>query len=447
MVDKLIAVAEAAVAYGMSQGADAAEAFVSAGRELSVEVRHGVLETMKQAEDRGIGVRVLKGRQVGFAFGTDLGKREVEETVRRAMAASKHTYADVHQSLPQPGGSYPVLDLYDAAIDLTPVEAKISLALRMEETALGFDGRVKVIESSTYQEGAGEVAIANSHGIAASYRSAVCGLYISLAAEKDGLSETGYALRFGRRYGDLVPEDLGCEAASRAVELLGAQTAKTCAVPVVFDPYVAVDIVGLLGPALTAEAVQRGRSLFAGRIGEAVASKGVTLIDDGTLADGIAAAPFDGEGVSSGRTVLVKDGILEGYLYNTYTAAKEGRASTGNAVRSSFKTTPSVGATNFFLEPGYLSPQDLIQEVPEGLYVLEVMGMHTANPISGDFSIGAKGIWIENGALTRPVRGVVIAGNVIELLKQVDAVANDLRFFGSRGAATFRVSELTVSGH
>jgi PmbA protein len=444
---ELVEIAQAAVAYGIKQGADAAETFVSTGRELSVEVRHGVLETMKQAEDRGIGVRVLRGRQVGFAFDTELGKREVEETVRRAIAASKHTHADDYQSLPRPGEPYPVLDLYDAAIDLTPVEEKVSLALRMEEAALGFDGRVKIIESSTYQEGAGEVAIANSHGIAASYRGAVCGLFISLAAEKDGLSETGYALRFGRRYKELAPEELGREAAARAVKLLGAQAAKTGAVPVVFDPYVAVDIVGLLGPALTAEAVQRGRSLFAGKIGEAVASKGVTLIDDGTMAAGVAASPFDGEGVPSGRTVLVKEGVLEGYLYNTYTAAKEGKTSTGNAVRTSFKTTPSVGTTNFFLEPGLQSPQDLIKEVANGLYVLEVMGMHTANPISGDFSVGAKGIWIENGVLTRPVRGIVIAGNMIELLKRVDAVASDLRFFGTRGAATLRVLELTVGGH
>ncbi|MCL6559408.1 MAG: TldD/PmbA family protein, partial [Firmicutes bacterium] len=297
------------------------------------------------------------------------------------------------------------------------------------------------------QEGTEEVAIVNSLGIAAYCRGAVCGLYISLAAEKNGQSETGYALWFGRRYKELVPEALGREAAERAVKLLGARTAKTCTVPVVFDPYVAVDIVGLLGPALTAEAVQRGRSLFAGKIGERVASGDVNLVDDGTYSGGIGTAPFDGEGVPSGRTVLVEGGVLQGYLYNTYTAKKEGKASTGNAVRASFKTTPTVGTTNFYLKPGGRPPEELIREIPNGLYVLEVMGMHTANPISGDFSVGAKGVWIENGILTRPVRGIVIAGNVIELLKNVDAVANDLRFFGGRGAATFRVTELTVSGH
>jgi PmbA protein len=182
-------------------------------------------------------------------------------------------------------------------------------------------------------------------------------------------------------------------------------------------------------------------------MGERVAAAGVTLIDDGTYPTGIGSAPFDGEGVPSGKTVLVESGVLQGYLYNTYTAKKEGKASTGNAVRASFKTTPSVGTTNFYLKPGNQAPEELVREVSNGLYVLEVMGMHTANPISGDFSIGAKGVWIENGVLSRPVRGIVIAGNVIELLKQVDAVASDLRFFGSRGAATFRVTGLTVSGH
>lgn len=446
MTDELIKIAEAAVAQGMRRGADAVEAYVSTGRELSIEVRHGTVDTLKQAEEKGIGVRVLKGRQVGFAFGTELLKQVVEDTVDRALAAAAYTSDDPYLSFPSLDGRYPSMELYDADIDSTPVESKINLAKQMEETAFGTDSRVKVIESSTYQEGTGSVAIVNSKGIAAAYHGAVCGLYISLAAEQDGQSETGYALRFGRRYRELEPEVLGREAAARAVKLLGAKTTGTCTVPVIFDPYVAVDIIGLLGPALTAEAVQRGRSLFAGKTGEQVAAEVVTLVDDGTYPDGTGSAPFDGEGVPTGTTVLVKDGVLQGYLYNTYTARKEGRVSTGNAVRHSFKSMPSVGTTNFYLKPGERPPEELIREVREGLYVLEVMGMHTANPISGDFSVGAVGIWIENGVLTKPVRGVAIAGNVIELLKQVDAVANDLRFFGGRGAATFRVAALSVSG-
>jgi PmbA protein len=430
----------------MRQGADAVEAYVSKGHELSVEVRHGEVETLKQAEDKGIGVRLLKGQQIGFAFGTELSKTGIEDVVRRALAAAVYTGADTHQRLPERAETYAAMELYDQEIDAVPVEEKIALAKRMEEAALGFDPRVKVIEGSTYHEGSGGVAIVNSRGISASCRSAVCGLYISLAAQEDGQSETGYALWYGRRYRELAPENLGREAASRAVKLLGARTIKTCTVPVVFDPYVAVDIIGLLGPALTAEAVQRGRSLFAGKVGEQVAAPGVTLVDDGTYPSGVRTAPFDGEGVPTQRTVLIESGVLKDYLYDTYTAHREGKKSTGNAVRSSFKSTPTVGTSNFYLEPGPYSPAELVGSVEEGFYVLEVLGMHTANPISGDFSVGAVGVWIERGVPARPVRGVVIAGNIKELLTSIDAVGNDLRFFGGRGAPTFRVTALKVSG-
>ncbi|HIE12393.1 MAG TPA: TldD/PmbA family protein [Desulfotomaculum sp.] len=430
----------------MRKGADAVESYVSTGSELSIEVRHREVETLKQAEERGIGIRVFRGRRVGFAFGTEISKEGINDTLSRATAAAEYAAEDEYQRLPEPRGEYPAFSLLDDAIVSTPVEEKLALALRMEEAAFGFDGRVKVIESSAYHEDVSEAAIVNSLGIAAKCRAATCGLYISLAAQADGQSETGYALRYSRRYAELDPDELGREAASRAVRLLGARKAKTRSVPVVFDPYVAVDIIGLLAPALTAEAVQRGRSLFAGKAGQEVASSGVTLVDDGTYPGGVRTVPFDGEGVPTQRTVLIKDGVLQGYLHNTYTGAKEGRLSTGNAIRASFKSIPGVGPTNFYLEPGGVSPGELIKGVEEGLYVMEVMGMHTANPISGDFSVGASGVWIDKGVLARPVRGVVIAGNILKLLREIDAVADDLRFFGGRGAPTFRVASLKVSG-
>ena len=215
---------------------------------------------------------------------------------------------------------------------------------------------------------------------------------------------------------------------------------------VVLDPYIATNFLGLLSPALSAEAVQKGRSLFAGKVNQAVASPLITVVDDGRLPGGIASAPFDGEGVPTSETVLIDQGQLKGFLHNTYTAAKEGVSSTGNGVRSSFKSTPEVGSTNFFIRAGEKSPEQLIKEVPKGLYVTEVMGMHTANPISGDFSVGASGIWIEKGELTRPVRGVAIAGNIMDLLGAVDAVGSDLEFFGGKGAPTLRVSSMSLSG-
>ncbi|HHW45006.1 MAG TPA: TldD/PmbA family protein, partial [Desulfotomaculum sp.] len=235
--------------------------------------------------------------------------------------------------------------------------------------------------------------------------------------------------------------------ARRAVRMLGARPVATRRAAVILEPYVATGFLGLLGPGLTAEAVQKNRSPFAGKVGQQVASTMVTVLDDGAMAGGIASAPFDGEGVPTGRTVLIEGGVLKGFLHNTYTAARDGVQSTGNGVRGSFKSTPEVGTTNFFIQPGTVSPEQLIRDTASGLYVTEVMGMHTANPISGDFSVGAAGILIENGQLTRPVRGVAIAGNLLELLNHVDGVAGDLTFFGGRGSPTIRVARMSISGH
>jgi PmbA protein len=265
------------------------------------------------------------------------------------------------------------------------------------------------------------------------------------AREKDD-HQTGFAMDFRLRFAELEPEAVGREAAARAVRMLGAQPQKGLEAPVVFDPFVMVSLLGVLAPALTAEAVQKGRSLFAGRVGQRVASELVTIVDDGTLAGGVRSAPFDGEGVPSSRSVLIEKGYLRGYLHNTYTAAKDGVVSTGNGVRASFKGGPEVGPTNFYLEPGDKSPAEIIGEISSGLYVGEVLGMHTANPISGDFSVGATGFWIEQGKMSYPVRGLAIAGNIRELLDAVDAVGRDLRFFGGKGAPTVRVRKLAVSG-
>jgi PmbA protein len=228
--------------------------------------------------------------------------------------------------------------------------------------------------------------------------------------------------------------------------MLGAAPVATRKAVVLLDPYVATGFLGLIGPALTGEAVQKGRSLFAGKVGERVASDKITIIDDGLLGGGIASAPFDGEGVPTSRTILVKKGDLRGYLHNTYTAAKDGVQSTGNGVRSSFKGTPEVGMTNFYIEAGQIPVEQLIKDISSGIYVTEVMGMHTANPISGDFSVGVSGLLIENGELTRPVRGMAMGGNIIELLENIDAVGNDLHFFIGKGSPTLRVAQLTISG-
>jgi len=441
-----ISTARAAVAKAEQQGAEAAEAYICKAKELNIEVRGGRVETMKLAEDSGLGVRVIREGKTGFSFTSDLSPAGVDEAAGQALVNCMNLSEDPFQRLPKPGKAYEKMDIYDPGIKKASVEQKIDLARSMEDAARTFDRRVKVIESSTYQDGEALVTIVNSHGTELSYRGAFCGVYLALAAVEGDDSQTGFALDYTLRFDRLKPEEVGREAARRAVRMLGAAPVTTRRAAVVLDPYVATGFLGLIAPALTGEAVQKGRSLFAGKLGERVASSKITTIDDGALPGGIASAPFDGEGVATSRTVLIEKGVLKGYLYNTYTAAKDGVQSTGNGVRNSFKGTPEVGITNFFFEAGTEPVEKLLSEIKSGIYVTEVMGMHTANPISGDFSVGVAGLLIENGELTRPVRGMAIGGNIIDFLANVDGVGSDLKFFGGRGSPTLRVAEITISG-
>ena len=438
--------AEAAVRKAMLLGGQLAEAYISSTKELNIEVREGRVETMKLAEERGLGLRVIRQGRTGFSFSTDLSPGGIEEAARQSLANSAKTAEDPYHRLPLPGASYPELEIFDPGIREATVEQKIEMAKSMEEAARAYDARVKIIESSTYQDGESLVTIVNSQGMRLSYKGSYCGIYIALAAGEGDDSQTGFALDFNLKYDQLRPEDVGSEAARRAVRMLGAVPVATRKAVVLLDPYVATGFLGLIGPALTGEAVQKGRSLFAGKVGARVASDKITIIDDGLLSGGIASAPFDGEGVPTSRTVLVEKGDLSGYLHNSYTAAKDGVQSTGNGVRSSFKGTPEVGVTNFYIEAGQIPVEQLIKDISSGLYVTEVMGMHTANPISGDFSVGVSGLLIENGELTSPVRGMAMGGNIIELLENIDAVGNDLHFFIGKGSPTLRVAELTISG-
>ncbi len=441
-----LGVAENAVDKARKLGAQLAEAYISSTKELNIDVREARVETMKLAEERGLGLRVVRGGRTGFSFSTDLSPQGIEEVSRQALANCEKTAEDPYNTLPAPSRVYPDLDIFDPAIREATVEQKIEMARRMEESARAYDPRVKVIETSTYQDGESLVTVVNSLGLSAVFKGSYCGIYLALAAGEGENSQTGFAMDFSLKYSSLKPEDIGREAAFRAVRMLGAAPVTTRKAAVVLEPYVATGFLGIISSALTADAVQKGRSLFAGKAGSNVASNMVTIVDDGALAGGIGSAPFDGEGVPTSRTVLIDKGVLKQYLYNTYTAAKDGVSSTGNGVRSSFKGTPEVGVTNFFIEAGHTPAEEIIKGVANGLYVTEVMGMHTANPISGDFSVGVSGLLIEDGEVTRPVRGIAMGGNIMELFNRIDVVGNDLQFFGSKGSPTIRIAEMTISG-
>ncbi len=443
----LLNLAESACKNAKLAGAGEAEAYLSYNREFSAEVREGQTETIKVALDRGLGLRVVKNGKVGFAYTSDLEKASLKNIADQAIANARETAADPYRIFPSPSPLYPELELYDSAVVKTPVETKIDLAKAMEEAARAFDPRVKIIESSNYQDIEACVLLVNSKGIKNSYRATYCGVNLSLVAGEGEDQQTGFAMDYRLRFDDLDAEKIGREAAFRAVRMLGAKPVSTRETTVLFDPYVAAGFLDLLGPALTAEAVQKGRSLFMGKVNQPVAALTVNIIDDGIMPGGIASAPFDGEGVQMSRKTLIEEGILKGYLHNTYTAAKENGASTGNCMRSSYKSAPDVGTTNFFIQPGVYTPDELINSTGNGIYITEVIGMHTANPISGDFSVGAAGILIENGQLTKPVRGIAIAGNIQEVFQQIDGIGSDLIFFGGQGSPTLRIARMVVSGH
>lgn len=431
---------------GQEAGADQVEAFFLEHTALTIEVRGGRLETLRQSTERGLGIRVLQAGSLGYAFSSDLSPAALKETARAAVANAGYVALDPARRLPSPAQGKPELAQYDEDIATTPIAAKIDLALAIEKAAFAEDKRVTKSERAAYEEGHYQVAIANSLGLEASYRGNFCGGYAWVVAEADGDAETGSGLSYTTELKNLDPNAIGREAAQEAVRLLGAKPISTQKLALVLPPQAATQFLGMLAPALTAEAVQKKRSLFAGRLGEDVGSPAVTIVDDGTLSGGINTSPVDGEGVPTQRTVVMEKGTLRAFLHNSYTAAKDGTRSTGNGTRSSFKGAPEVGPTNMFFAPGEVKAEELIGGVSKGLYVFDLLGTHTANPISGDFSLGATGILIENGKLTQPVRGVVIAGNVVALLRQIQAAASDLRFFLGFGSPTLLVEPLTVSG-
>jgi PmbA protein len=302
------------------------------------------------------------------------------------------------------------------------------------------------VRQARYADSTIEITIVNSHGIDVCYRADICSASVLAVAEQGANAEMGYDFDFSRRFATLDCAGVGSGAARRAVSLLGARRARSGKVPVVLDRVVSGDFVELASSAANAEHVLKGKSFLAGKLGQPVASEKVTLIDDALFPRGVHRAPVDDEGTACRKATVIEAGVLRSYLHNAYTASRMAADNTGNAVREAFSSVPRVGASNFYLAPGDYSLQDLFKLCERGLYVTEVIGMHTADPISGDFSVGVEGMWIEGGKTTHPVRGVTIAGNMMDFLQAIAAVGDDLKFYSRCGAPSVLVSELVISG-
>jgi PmbA protein len=442
------------VALAMNAGASDAEAVAREGDEFSVNVRMGEVETLKESGSRALGLRVFLGKRTASASTSDLTAEGIRQLVDGAIALAKVTEEDPFNGLAEAsefGAAPGNLNLYfDDVYSLSGPE-RIEWARRAEAAAMAADPRITNSDGGSFDATTGSRALANSRGFAGSYRTSYAGVSAApLAKDANGQMQRDGWWSSARSFAHLEsPEAVGKEAARRTLRRLGARRVPTQRVPIVFAPETARTLIGSIFEAASGDAIWRGASFLAGKLGEMIADPGLTIVDDNTMllptgAGGFGSSPFDAEGLPSLRTVVVENGVLRNYLLNSYTARKLGMKSTHNAARG-LAGTPGIGCGNLYLEPGKQTPEQIIGDVKAGLYVTSLMGFGT-NLVTGDYSRGATGLWIENGQLTHAVEEVTIAGNLGQMLQNVTAVGNDLVFRSSIASPTLRIDGMTIAG-
>lgn len=437
-----------AVRLALERGASDAECTISEGQNFSVRVRMRALETLQDAGSRSAGLRVLIGKRVGSAYTSDLSSAGVRQMVESALALAAIATEDPYADLPDAselGSLSGDLQLYSDDIHGIDTAARIQAALEAEEAALSSDPRITNSDGASFSASGGERVFANSRGFLGSYRTSSCSLRATPVACQGDAMERDFWFSSARTPSKLEsPAAIGRRAAERTVRRLGARKVPTQKVPVIFDPLMARSLLGSICDAVDGDSIYRKASFLAGKLGERVASETVTVIDDGTLPGLFGTSPFDDEGVPSRRTVVIDHGVLKSYLLNTYTARKLGLRTTGSASRG-VTGNAGVGHGNFYMQKGERSPEEIIRGIRRGLYVTELIG-RGVNIVTGDYSRGAAGLWIENGEFAYPVSEITIAANLREMLMDVEAAGSDLEFWGSVASPTLLIREMTVSG-
>lgn len=426
------------------------EAFAEESKHTEVRARKGEVEALEFSESRGLGVRLILEDRLGYAWVADPSPDEVAQAVVLARENAGFGTPDKFNRLPEATPETPIEPLprlFRETQSFLPTDSKVRLALDLERVAVTSDPRVTKVEEALYGDAVSRVVMASTEGLAEEYRRTDCWCVVATLAEDGDETQAGFAFRLARAADELEWADCASEAADRAARLLGSTKPVSARMPVVLDPHAAASFLGVLSGALSAESVQKGRSLFADSKGEQVGSEAVTLIDDGRLLAGPAAAPFDDEGVPTERTALIEAGVLRGFLHNTYSARRGGERSTGNASRAGYRGPPGVAPSNFYVDAGEMLPEEILRAAEGGILIQDVSGVHSgANPISGEFSVGATGLRIKGGVLGEPLREMTIASTIPEMLKGVTAVGNDLRFFSGVGSPTILIGEMTIAG-
>ncbi len=412
---------------------------------FSVDVKSGEVERLKVTSSEGIAIRVIIDGKLGFAYTSDTSEDGIKVTIECAKENAKNSEPDEYElSIPSESGlDFP---LYDENYSRIEPSRKVEIAKELESAALSFDRRIKRVRRSSYRDSIGSVFYFNSNDNSFSYTTSSFSLSIMLMAEEGGSSQMGWDYDVRRYFRNLNAEDVGKTAAKSAVELLGARPIKSCRIPVIFENRVFAEIMEALSPVFLGNNVLRGKSLFADKLGSAVASHIFTIYDDPKAQEGTGSAPYDDEGTATKRKAVIERGELKQFLLDIYSAKKLGLKPTGNGIRHSISSTPQSGITNLVVERGLRSVEDIIREAEEVLLITDAMGIHTINPISGEFSIGISGKLFRNGEVVQPVTGCTVAGNIKELLNGVVEVGDDERWLGNVCSPSVLIRELSVSG-
>ena len=442
---KYIDLTEKLVKKCISLGADAAEVFLETSRRLSINIFKSEIETVEEASSQGAGFRVFVDGKMGFSHCNDFGNRSLEDTISRAIAFARLSTPDENNVLPDDKGITRIADLYDPGISAEPMDKKIKMAMDLEKLAMK-DPRITKSSGSSYREGESEIFIGNSNGILKTSKSSGCSIGVSVVAEKDDQRNTGGEYCSRVFFSDLLPlEEVAAVASKKAIELLDPVMIKTQRAAVIFDPDVARSLFGGIIGAINGERVLQGASFLKDYLNRQFASPMLTMTDDGTMQRNVASTPFDGEGVPTSRNILVENGVLKCFIYNTKAARRAGLKSTGNASRGGFDSLPGIGTHNVYVSTGKHTRNEIIAATKKGLLLLGVTG-YGIDTVSGNFSGGASGLWIENGEIAHPVKGVTIAGRAFDILNAIDMMGNDIDMNRPNAAPTFRVAEIQIGG-
>ena len=432
-----------------SKGASQGDVVMVESDSFFVTVRLGEIEKISQAQEKRLGIRLFFGSSSATASTSDISKGSVERLIDDTCAMARSTAQDKYSGLPAPeelARTFPDLDLFDDSGRSLSVEERTRLALDAEKTALGFDSRIVNSEGAEFSNQMGRVIYANSHDFSGEYQGSNYSLSVVPVAALDGSMQRDYWYSSQRKFSRIEsPESVGKKAAARALRRLGARKIKTREVPVVFEPEIAATLLRHLSAALSGYSLYKGASFLVGSLGAKIASELVSVVDDGTIPAALGSKPFDGEGIPINRRTIVEKGVLQSYLLDSYSGRKLGYPSTGNAARS-VGEPPGVSPTNFYLSPGPYTPEKIIASVEEGFYVTELIGFGV-NLVTGDYSRGAAGLWIDKGELAYPVEEVTIAGSLKEMMMNIEMVGNDLEMRNRISAPTVKISRMTVAGN